>query len=127
MHCRSCGKELSEQAVACTSCGVPPRAGKNFCQNCGAGTNAAAVFCVSCGAGLAEEQTKSKLAAGLLGIFVGGFGVHRFYLGYVGMGIAQLAVTIATCGIGAIWGFIEGILILTDVINKDAKGRPLKE
>jgi TM2 domain-containing membrane protein YozV len=127
MHCRSCGKELSEQAVACTSCGVPPRAGKNFCQNCGAGTNAAAVFCVSCGAGLAEEQTKSKLAAGLLGIFVGGFGVHRFYLGYVGMGIAQVAVTIATCGIGAIWGFIEGILILTDVINKDAKGRPLKE
>ncbi|HAS54414.1 MAG TPA: hypothetical protein DCS42_09950, partial [Nitrospiraceae bacterium] len=73
MHCRSCGKELSEQAVACTSCGVPPRAGKNFCQNCGAGTNAAAVFCVSWGAGLAEEQTKSKLAAGLLGIFVGGF------------------------------------------------------
>ncbi|OGW29368.1 MAG: hypothetical protein A2X56_03785 [Nitrospirae bacterium GWC2_57_13] len=106
---------------------MPPRAGKNFCQNCGAGTNAAAVFCVSCGAGLAEEQTKSKLAARLLGIFVGGFVVHRFYLGYVGMGIAQVAVTIATCGIGAIWGFIEGILILTDVINKDAKGRPLKE
>jgi len=43
------------------------------------------------------------------------------------MGIAQIAVTICTCGFGAIWGFIEGILILVGSIDKDAQGKPLKE
>jgi TM2 domain-containing membrane protein YozV len=68
---------------------------------------------------------KSKIAAGLLGIFLGWLGIHRFYLGYVGIGIAQIAVTVVTFGIGGLWGFIEGILILTGSINKDANGRPL--
>src|SRR5258707_374960 len=35
------------------------------------------------------DLRKSKLVAGLLGIFLGGLGVHRFYLGYIGIGIAQ--------------------------------------
>lgn len=68
---------------------------------------------------------KSKMTAGLLGIFLGGFGVHRFYLGYTGIGIAQVVVTLITFGIGALWGFVEGILILTGTIDKDAEGRPL--
>ncbi|MCL2736566.1 MAG: TM2 domain-containing protein [Propionibacteriaceae bacterium] len=55
---------------------------------------------------------KSKLAAGLLGIFLGGFGVGQFYRGNVGMGVAQLLVSIFTAGIGALWGFIEGIVVL---------------
>jgi hypothetical protein len=71
---------------------------------------------------------KSKLAAGLLGVLLGGWGVHRFYLGYVGIGIAQIVVTLATCGAGALWGFIEGILILTGKnITTDADGRPLQD
>jgi TM2 domain-containing membrane protein YozV len=70
---------------------------------------------------------KSKLVAGLLGIFVGGFGVHRFYLGYTSIGVAQILVTIFTCGLGSLWGFIEGILILTGSINTDAEGRPLAD
>jgi TM2 domain-containing membrane protein YozV len=74
------------------------------------------------------DLRKSKIVAGLLGIFVGGFGIHRFYLGYIGIGIAQIIVTIATCGIGGLWGFIEGILILVgSAITTDADGRPLKE
>jgi len=70
---------------------------------------------------------KSRTTAGILGILLGGFGVHRFYLGYTGIGIAQIAVTIVTCGIGAIWGFVEGILILTDSPSfaTDANGVPL--
>src|SRR5262249_2074384 len=36
---------------------------------------------------------KSKIAAGLLGIFVGGLGVHRFYLGYTSIGLIQIVVT----------------------------------
>jgi uncharacterized membrane protein required for colicin V production len=55
---------------------------------------------------------KSKLAAGLLGLFLGSIGVGRFYRGHVGLGVAQIAVTIVTCGFGALWGFIEGILVL---------------
>lgn len=76
---------------------------------------------------VAESEQKSKIVAGILGILLGGFGVHRFYLGYVGIGIAQIVVTLITFGFGAIWGFIEGILILVGSINKDAKGVPLKD
>jgi TM2 domain-containing membrane protein YozV len=65
------------------------------------------------------------MAAGLLGVFLGAWGVHRFYLGYTGIGILMIVVTILTCGIGGLWGFIEGILILTGSINTDAEGRPL--
>lgn len=67
------------------------------------------------------------MAAGLLGIFLGGWGVHNFYLGNTGRGVAQIIVTLVTCGIGAIWGLIEGIMILTGSINTDAKGIPLKD
>jgi TM2 domain-containing membrane protein YozV len=61
------------------------------------------------------------VAAGLFGILLGGLGVHRFYLGHIGVGIAQIAVTLVTCGAGALWGFIEGILILTGNMHLDAK------
>lgn len=75
-----------------------------------------------------DPQAKSRLTAGLLGIFLGGFGVHRFYLGYTTVGVLQILVTIATCGLGSIWGLIEGILILSGSgITTDANGRPLRE
>jgi TM2 domain-containing membrane protein YozV len=77
---------------------------------------------------LAADPRKSKIAAGLLGIFLGGFGVHRFYLGYTGIGIAQIAVTFVTCGIGSLWGLIEGILILTgSSITIDSEGQSLRD
>ena len=76
----------------------------------------------------AYDPRKSKLVAGLLGIFLGGFGVHRFYLGYTGIGIGQIVVTICTCGAGALWGLIEGILILCgSTIKTDADGKTLKD
>jgi TM2 domain-containing membrane protein YozV len=70
---------------------------------------------------------KSKIAAGLLGIFLGGLGVHNFYLGYTQKGIIQLVLGICTCGLSSIWGLIEGIMILTGSINTDAQGRPLRD
>ena len=74
------------------------------------------------------DDRKSKLAAGLLGIFLGGFGVHRFYLGYTTIGVVQIIVTFVTCGVGHFWGLIEGILIIAGTtITTDAQGRPLKE
>ena len=76
-----------------------------------------------------DPQAKSKLVAGLLGIFLGGFGVHRFYLGYTSIGITQIVVTVLTCGIGSLWGVVEGILYLvgTNGFTTDATGRPLRD
>ena len=78
-----------------------------------------------------DIKGKSKIAAGLFGIFFGALGVHNFYLGYTGKAVAQLLITLLTFGIlsfvSAIWGLIEGILILTGDIDKDAKGIALRE
>ena len=74
-----------------------------------------------------DPLAKSRMTAGLLGIFLGALGVHRFYLGYTSIGVLQILVTIATCGIGGFWGIIEGILILSGSgIKTDADGRPLR-
>jgi len=43
---------------------------------------------------------------------LGSLGIHSFYLGRAGRGIAQIVVTVVTLGLGGIWGFVEGILIL---------------
>jgi len=68
---------------------------------------------------------KQKLVAGLLQIFLGGFGVGRFYLGDTKIAVWQLVVTILTCGLGSLWGLIDGIIILaTD--SKDPNGLPLR-
>ena len=60
---------------------------------------------------------EKKLVAGLLGILLGGLGVHKFYLGYTKEGLIMLLVTVCTCGFGGIVmgpiGLIEGILYLT--------------
>lgn len=68
---------------------------------------------------------KSKMVAGLLGIFLGGWGIHNFYLGFTKKAIIQIIVSICTCGLGGIWGLIEGIMILCGKINTDANGNPL--
>ena len=74
-----------------------------------------------------DTPAKSRLTAGMLGIFLGAFGVHRFYLGFTSIGVLQILVTIATCGVGGLWGIIEGGLILSGSgIKTDADGRPLR-
>lgn len=76
-------------------------------------------------------EQKSRVAAGILGILLGAFGVHNFYLGFTGKAVAQLLITVCTCGIGAtvsgIWGLVEGIMILTQRDGVDAKGIPLRD
>lgn len=70
-------------------------------------------------------EPKKKMVAGLLGIFLGGFGAHQFYLGNTKRGIIELIVTCVTCGIGGWWGIIEGIMILVGKITTDANGNEL--
>lgn len=68
-----------------------------------------------------EYQPKQKIVAGILGILLGGFGIHSFYLGYTTKGIIQIVVTLVTFGAGALWGLIEGIMYLVQG-GKDANG-----
>lgn len=67
---------------------------------------------------------KSKLVAGLLQILLP-LGIGRMYIGHTGTGVAQLLVTIFTCGVGAIWPFVDGFLILLRD-EKDSQGRILR-
>lgn len=82
---------------------------------------------------------KSKVAAALLAFFLGTLGIHNFYLGYTGRGIAQLALTIIgwltvwlivggviIFGVG-LWVFIEFIMILvgSGSYARSANGVPL--
>jgi TM2 domain-containing membrane protein YozV len=92
--------------------------------------------CTTCGyatvqAPAVAPNAKSKLVAGLLGIFLGCYGVHNFYLGYTGKAVAQVLISVLSCfmltPITSIWGLIEGIMILVGNINTDAKGNPLGE
>ena len=117
-----------------------------FCSNCGAELNEEQEICLKCGVRIknnnvknSNSNAKSKMAAGLLGVFLGQWGVHNFYLGYTGKAIAQLLLSLfgyilAFVFIGipmvlasSIWGLVEGIMILSGSINTDANGNPLKD
>jgi len=71
---------------------------------------------------------KSKTIAGLLQLLslAGIGGIGRFYIGDIGMGVAQLLVGWLTCGVGLIWSIVDAILILTDKVP-DPQGRPLRD
>ncbi len=143
MFCRNCGNTMDNMAAVCVKCGVQAGMGQNFCPNCGNQTTPGAAVCTSCGVALAQPvaagSQKSKMAAGLLGIFLGAWGVHNFYLGYTTKAVIQLVCSIVglllSClGIGvfivsgiSIWGLVEGIMILCGSIKVDGKGVPLKD
>ncbi len=55
---------------------------------------------------------KDKTTAGILGILLGGLGIHHFYLGSTVTGIIEIVLTCVTCGFGALLGLVEGILLL---------------
>ncbi len=81
---------------------------------------------------IAAPGQKSRIAALLLAIFLGGLGVHNFYLGRVGLGVAQLLISLLSFGMLAwaswIWAVIEGILYMTSSDPRwatDARGVPL--
>ena len=59
----------------------------------------------------------------LLTMFLGGLGVHRFYTGYILIGIAQIVLMLLS-GLGVIWVLIDLISLLTNNF-KDANGQML--
>lgn len=120
--------------------------GTSFCPHCGRPTGPNAAVCTSCGRALSNSSngSKSKMTAGLLGIFLGGVGAHDFYLGNTVKAIIHvilflvgfftitadydvyLFLIMLILG-SSIWGLIDGIMILTGKISKDARGIPLKD
>ena len=108
-YCANCGKELTDEQDICLNCGVKVKKGN-----------------IS-----GDPNAKSKLAAGLFGIFLGALGIHNFYLGYNGKAVAQLLITVLSCGIlgivSGIWGLVEGIIILSSEDYKDANGNSLRD
>ena len=87
-YCRDCGEEINAKAEICPKCGVRQ-------------TNSTG----------ASSTSKNKTIAGLFGIFLGGLGIHKFYLGQIGWGIVYLIFFWTF--IPEIVGFIEGIIYLT--------------
>lgn len=74
---------------------------------------------------------RSKLTAGLLALFLGGIGIHQFYLGKNNLGITMLVIFIVGypfCLIGpaitGIWAVVDAIMIFTGS-TRDNEGRPL--
>lgn len=92
------------------------------CQNCGTALVPNATACVSCQAPvMIVKPAKDKLVAGLLAIFVGGLGIHKFYLGYNTAGGIMLGLTLSgICFsfiiIGILWAWIPGAIALIEGI-----------
>ena len=97
VFCRSCGSIIKKEAEICPKCGVRQREKNVF-----------------------GDISTRWLTALLLVIFVGTFGVHRFYLGKIGTGILMI-LTFGGCGI---WTIIDIIMIATGVF-KDSEGNTL--
>lgn len=97
-YCHACRAEIDYRAEICPKCGVRQ-----------------AVLGASSGgltSGDATTRTgKSKLIASLLAIFLGGFGIHKFYLGDTTQGVIYLIFFWTV--IPAIVGFVEGLIWLT--------------
>jgi hypothetical protein len=102
MYCQNCGKQLPDGSRYCTDCGTPVSPPAGLAQ----GQAQPPVMGIS----VQEEviSPKSRLAATLL--FIGRFGIHRFYIGKVGTGMAMLLLTI----FGVIFSVVAGTFNLSD-------------
>ena len=117
MYCRNCGKQIDDKAVVCVHCGVPPKSEKKFCNNCGTETQPDQTVCTNCDVALAGTKgEKSKIVAGIFAILLGGFGAHKFYLGYTKEAIITLVVMWGGLILLAIPTLIMAIIVLIEGI-----------
>ena len=102
--------ELKESNHHMTEAAVGP--GEKYCFECGSIIRANAEICPNCGVRqpVDRDGSRNKVVAALLAIFLGGFGIHKFYLGKIGQGILYLLF--CWTFIPALVGFFEGIIYL---------------
>ncbi len=90
--------------------------GEKYCKDCGAVIDARAEICPKCGVrqlpvpsvlGGVAPNGRSRIIAALLAFFLGGFGIHKFYLGQTGWGIVYLVFC---------WTFIPSIVALVEFV-----------
>lgn len=105
-----------------------------FCKHCGAEISDKAAICVKCGVATApsgaldsgEKSDKTRIAYILLGLFLGGLGIHNFYVGRTTQGVIQLLMCLVTGWLVfpliAVWIWV---LIEVCTVDKDAKGKKL--
>ncbi len=126
--CPSCGKVLHQSATMCPGCGAsqgnqasialmqgqqqvgsPQLSGLKYCSGCGNQVHVTASACPKCGAvqESAQASNKSKTTAGILALFLGGIGAHKFYLNQPIQGLLYLIFC---------WTFIPGIIALIEAI-----------
>lgn len=77
------------------------------------------------GGPIVEYSDRSRVIAGILQVVLP-FGIGRFYTGQSGLAVAQLLVTMFTFGVGAVWPFIDGIVLLARG-GVDGWGRTLRD
>lgn len=101
-YCTKCGAQNDETSQFCSSCQslLTPMAGYQPLQWVAQGSMI----------NWQERGADKKIAAGICGVLLGGFGVHKFILGYTSEGVIQLLL--GFCGVGWIIGLVEGIIYL---------------
>ena len=137
MHCKYCGQLIEETVKFCPHCGKSTAEETPKEENTNTYESIPSQVVTPVPPITPAVEQKSKLVAGLMGIlfgiFLGGLGIHNFYLGYTKKGITQLLIGIlGAClvvgpMVSGIWCLVEGIMILAGSINTDANGVPLKD
>lgn len=121
LKCEFCDTLIDIGERRCPSCGATPSAGVPQQQH------AARLTPETPQHSMLGVSPKNRILAGLLGILIGGLGIHNFYLGFTGRGVIQLILTVTVLfwWVAAIWGLVEGIVILSAKNPKDADGLTL--
>lgn len=117
VFCTSCGQQIESTAGACQFCGavraqVNPNLGVSSANQFGAAPQANFNnFSAPAASKGVDVSGKSRVAAGVLALLLGGLGVHKFYLGKIWPGVIYLVLVWTY--IPAIVALVEGIIYLT--------------
>ena len=128
MQCEYCDNEIPTGVSRCPSCGAAVKVVASLPQQQQTQNQVEPPMWQSqmrTGVYTGEEpiELKNKWCFILLGVFLGAFGIHNFYAGYVGRGIVKLLVTILS-GLWLSWVSLIWAIVEVCTVRIDAKGRP---